>query len=90
MKNRKKVIGNGIFLLLVFGLTMYGVFHGEDLGQIQETVRRADVRFLLPAVVCVVFFIWGESVIIHYLMGILQYKMKRWKCFLDFFRRIFL
>ena len=82
MKNRKKVIGNGIFLLLVFGLTMYGVFHGEDLGQIQETVRRADVRFLLPAVVCVVFFIWGESVIIHYLMGILQYKMKRCKCFL--------
>lgn len=82
MKNRKKIIGNGIFLILVFALTMYGVFHGEDLGQIKDTIQRANIWYLLPAVICVVVFIWGESVIIHYLMKILQFKMKRWKCFL--------
>lgn len=82
MKNRKKIISNGIFLLLVFGLTMYGVFYGEDLNQIGETIRKAEPGWLILAVACVVFFIWGESVIIHYLLGILQYRMKRWKCFL--------
>lgn len=40
MKNKKKIIGNGIFLFLVLGLTLYGVFHGEDLGLIWENVKK--------------------------------------------------
>ena len=28
---KKKMIGNILFLLLIFGLTFYGVFGGEDL-----------------------------------------------------------
>lgn len=50
MKNKKKIIGNGIFLFLVLGLTLYGVFHGEDLGLIWENVKKADNRYLFPAV----------------------------------------
>lgn len=57
MKNKKKIIGNGIFLFLVLGLTLYGVFHGEDLGLIWENVKKADNRYLFPAVICVIFFI---------------------------------
>lgn len=53
MKNKKKIIGNGIFLFLVLGLTLYGVFHGEDLGLIWENVKKADNRYLFPAVICV-------------------------------------
>ena len=30
MQTKKKVIGNTILLAVVFGLTIYGVFHGED------------------------------------------------------------
>ena len=82
MKNKKKIIGNGIFLFLVLGLTLYGVFHGEDLGLIWENVKKADNRYLFPAVICVIFFIWGESIIIHYLLYTLQIRLKKWKCFL--------
>lgn len=82
MKNKRKIIGNGVFLFLVLGLTLYGVFHGEDLGLIWENIKRANKRFLLAAVVCVVFFIWGESIIIHYLLYTLQIHLKKWKCFL--------
>ncbi len=32
MQGKKKVIGNMLFLTAVFALTVYGVFHGEDLG----------------------------------------------------------
>ena len=81
MKKYKKIIGNGLFLFLVFGLTMYGVFYGEDIGAIKDTIQQADNRYLLAAIACVVIFIWGESIIIHYLLRTLSVKMKKWKCF---------
>ena len=43
MKNKKKIIGNGIFLFLVLGLTLYGVFHGEDLGLIWEKCQKKRI-----------------------------------------------
>lgn len=36
MKNRKKIIFNGVFLAVVFALTIYGVFHGEDLSSMMD------------------------------------------------------
>ncbi|MBS6195996.1 MAG: flippase-like domain-containing protein [Clostridiales bacterium] len=82
MKNKKKIIGNGIFLVLVFGFTLYGVFYGEDLSRIQETIRGTNGWYLFLAVLCVIFFIWGESIILHYLMKKLKFPVKKWKCFL--------
>ena len=34
MENKKKMAFNVVFLILVFAGTIYGVFHGEDLGEI--------------------------------------------------------
>ena len=82
MKKNKKVIFNGIFLLLVFGLTIYGVFHGEDLGAIMDAIRRADKIWLLPGVALVAFFIWGESIIIWYMMRSYGIHLKKRVCFL--------
>lgn len=82
MKNKKKIIGNGVFLFLVFILTVYGVFHGEDLHAVSEAVRDADVRWLLPAVGLVAFFIWCESAIIWYMMRSYGIALKRGTCFL--------
>lgn len=62
MQSKKKMIVNTVFLVVIFALTIYGVFHGEDLGAMMEAMRRADVRWLLPELLCVVFFIWGESI----------------------------
>ena len=39
MKKNKRVIFNGAFLLIVFVLTIYGVFHGEDLGAMMACAR---------------------------------------------------
>ena len=42
MKSRKKIIFNGVFLAVVFALTIYGVFHGEDLSSMMDAIHRAD------------------------------------------------
>ena len=36
MENKKKMAFNVVFLILVFAGTIYGVFHGEDLGEIED------------------------------------------------------
>lgn len=64
MKSRKKIIFNGVFLAVVFALTIYGVFHGEDLSSMMDAIHRADKRWLIPGIALVAFFIWGESIII--------------------------
>lgn len=82
MGNKKKLLFNGIFLAAVFGLTVYGVFRGADFNQLAADIRKANPVFLLLAVACVVFFIWGESIIIYYMMKSLGTKLKKRKCFL--------
>lgn len=76
------MIVNTVFLVVIFALTIYGVFHGEDLGAMMEAMRRADVRWLLPGLFCVVFFIWGESIIIWYMMHSFRIPVKKRTCFL--------
>ena len=58
MGNKKKTIFNVIFLLVVFAGTMYGVFHGEDIGEIVKILGQVNVLWLIPGVICVVVFIW--------------------------------
>ena len=82
MKSRKKIIFNGVFLAVVFALTIYGVFHGEDLSSMMDAIHRADKRWLIPGIALVAFFIWGESIIIWYMMHSFQIPVKRRTCFL--------
>ena len=82
MENKKKFLFNIIFLLLVFGGTLYGVFHGEDLGEIVNILKTVNPLWIMAAVVCVVIFIWGESIIIYYMMHTLGIKLKKRTCFL--------
>ena len=77
MKKNKRVIFNGAFLLIVFVLTIYGVFHGEDLGAMMDAIRSADKRWLVPGLALVAFFIWGESIIIWYMMRSYGIKLKK-------------
>ena len=82
MKSRKKIIFNGVFLAVVFALTIYGVFHGEDLSSMMDAIHRADKRWLIPGIALVVFFIWGESIIIWYMMRSSGIQLKKRTCFL--------
>lgn len=82
MHNKKKAVWDGIFLLVVFLLTLYGVFHGEDIGQMLAAIRRVDSRWLIPGIILVIFFIWGESIIIWYMMRSFHIFLKKRICFL--------
>lgn len=66
MKSRKKIIFNGVFLAVVFALTIYGVFHGEDLSSMMDAIHRADKWWLLPGIALVALFYLGG--IHHYLV----------------------
>lgn len=68
MKNWKKTVLNTLFLLLVFGVTIYYVFHGEDLEELSGYLAQSDVLYWFIGVVLVVVFILCESVIIYYMM----------------------
>ena len=82
MSDKKKNLLNGIFLLTVFVLTIYSVFSGRDLSDIADTISEASPVYLFMGVGCVIFFIWTESAILHYLFGTLGIKTKRRTCFL--------
>ena len=78
MENKKKMAFNVVFLILVFAGTIYGVFHGEDLGEIARILKTVNLLWLIPGFICVIVFIWGESIIIYYMMRTLGIKRKKW------------
>ena len=82
MKSRKKIIFNGVFLAVVFALTIYGVFHGEDLSSMMDAIHRVHKRWLISGNALVAFFIWGESIIIWYMMRSSGIQLKKRTCFL--------
>ncbi len=82
MTSKKKKIANIIFLLLVFGLTLYSVFKGEDLHGVIKEIIRVNPWYLIPGAAGVIIFIWGESIIIHYMLGTLSIQTKKRTCFL--------
>ena len=73
---------NAAIFLLVFVLTVYGVFHGEDMGELEDAIRQSSFVWLLPGVFCVIFFIWGESIIIWDMMQSYGIHLKKRICFL--------
>ena len=81
-KSRKKIILNTLLFFAVFGLTLYGVFYGEDIGDINEAIHQSRIQWLIPAIMCVLVFIWGESIIIWYMMRSCGIHLKERLCFL--------
>lgn len=78
---RKKIL-NTLFILIIFGLTLYTVFKGEDLSAVIDTIMSVDHIYLIPAAICVVFFVLCESIVIHYMLSTLNIKVNRRNCML--------
>lgn len=80
---------NTIFLIVVFALTIWSVFHGEDLGQTFEYLQSVNAVYIIPGIACVVLFIIGESVIINYMLRSLGTRVQFGHCclysFIGFF-----
>lgn len=87
MTSKKKKIGNGLFLAAVFILTIYSVFHGEDLHAVLKAIVKVNPWYLLPAV-------WGVIVymgrIHHYSLhaGHIEYQDKEEDLFPIFLYRV--
>ncbi len=81
--DKKKTLLNTLFLVLVFGITIYCVFHGQNLSELASYIRNADTRYWIVSAICVVMFICGESVIIYYMMRTIgQNHISMWHCVL--------
>lgn len=89
LKKSYKKLANALFLILIFILTVWSVFHGENLSQIWDCLQTANPWLVLPAVLCVVLFIIGESVVILYLLRTLGTAVRFSHCclysFIGFF-----
>lgn len=78
--NKKKSIFNVAFLILVFLLTIYYIFKGQDLEEVVSYIRNSNPVFWGTGVILVVLFILSESVIIFYMMRSVGQKVKMSHC----------
>ncbi len=82
MMNKRKVILNILFLVTVFSITFYYIFHDQDMSSLLETIKCSDTRYWLLAILFVLFFIGSESIIIFYMMNTIKQKVNLAHCFL--------
>lgn len=82
MRNKYKNLFNALFLIVIFLLTIWAVFKGEDIGLIITYTKTVRFKYLFFGIICVVTFIWGESVIIWYLLRTLGYHVRQLRCYL--------
>lgn len=76
----RKKLRNLVFLMLLFALTVWSVFHGEDLRSVLYYLATADLRYIAAGILCVIGFILGESVVIFYLLRILGSRVRFFHC----------
>jgi glycosyltransferase 2 family protein len=79
---KKKSIINILFLIVVLVITIFYIFHDEDLGQIVKYIGNADMRYWIAAIGCVIVFISSEAIVIFYLMRTLSQKVRFDHCML--------
>jgi uncharacterized protein (TIRG00374 family) len=80
--NKRKLILNTLFLVVVFFVTYYYIFRNQDISNIVETIKSTNTKYWLGAIICVVFFICSESIIIFYMMTSIKQKVNLLHCFL--------
>lgn len=74
MKNKKKIIGNAVFFLALFGLTVYAVLKGKELSQLVRVMHSVRPAYYAAGFVFINLFVWCESYIIYRLLRVLQYR----------------
>lgn len=66
----------------MIGLTLYGVFYGEDLQELMQDVAEANWNWLAVCMLLVVLFIYCESFILRLLFSKLGIPIRRREAFL--------
>lgn len=89
MEKKRKNLFNAVFLAVIFVLTVWSVFKGEDISDVLLYISGANPIYLVMCIICVIFFVCGESVIIHYMMKNLGQNTKFSHCCLYSFAGFF-
>lgn len=85
----KKRIMQGVFFLLVMGLSFYTIFHGQDMGEVRDALRKLSPWALCAAALTALFFVSAEGMMIWYLLRALSGRSSLRRCiaysFIGFF-----
>ena len=81
-KKAKRILADGLLFAAILGLTLYAVFHGQDMAALRDAINDCDWRWLVPAFACVFLFIGGEAVILQLLLRSNGYRLEAGRCFL--------
>ena len=88
VKNRRRLV-EILFFLAVMALSFYTVFHGQDISQIWEELKKLSVFSICAAIATALFFVSAEGVMICYLLRALGGKSGLLRCisysFIGFF-----
>ena len=82
MQSKKKMIVNTVFSRCDFCVDDIRCFSRRRPWRNDGSNAAGRCAVLLPGLFCVVFFIWGESIIIWYMMHSFQIPVKKRTCFL--------
>lgn len=81
MFNKRKSILNGLFVSIIFSLTMYYLFKEQDMTKLMMYISRANGHYIVSAIACVLIFIGSEALIIFYLLHNIKHKSNMIDCF---------
>ena len=85
----KKRLAEGVFFLVVMGLSFYTVFHGQDMGEVADALHKLSPWALCVAVLTALFFVSAEGIMIWYLLRSLSGETSLSRCivysFIGFF-----
>ena len=89
MQEKRKKWLYALFVAVVFAVTLWTVFGGEDLSRMWDSVVMAENRYLYAGVICVLLFILCEAASIWYLLRSLGCRIGMGHCalysFIGFF-----
>ena len=74
---------------MVFGLTLWSVFRGEDLKEVLFYLKAANPPYILTGILCVLLYILADAVSVHYLLRSFKMRIPLTRCclysFIGFF-----
>lgn len=80
MKNKKTIIGNAVFFIILLGLTGYAVLRGKELPELMEVLHTVSPVYYVAGFVFVIAFVCCESYIIYRMLKVLNYKVPKRNC----------
>ncbi len=85
---RKKLL-NALFFLVVFGLTVWAFLFGADPKALLHSLSKVQPVFILASILCVLLYIFCDSILFYYLLRRLGFYPKLFRCclysFIGFF-----